>query len=414
MLMRLSVGSVIYRLAVLLLAVLLPAGQMQLHAAEGPHRITGIRIGQHKGFTRVVIESDREMPYSVFSLAGPDRLVIDLPEFDSAAPQAQQGGGLVAGLRYGLFRTGVGRIVIDTTGPVKAARDFHLPGNGGKPHRIVLDLQAVPGGGFQSGKIQSDGWAAYVSGLRSDDRTIPAPPPPRTADYKPLVVLDPGHGGPDPGAISRTGAPEKILTLAIARLVRDRLQATGRYRALLTRDRDIYIPLRDRYRMAEEAGADLFISLHADKIGRSNVRGASVYTLSDKASDKEAAMLAAKENRSDLIAGMDLTTYEDVVAIVLLDFEQRATMEQSHVFAESLVDTFEKRGITLLRNPHRFAGFAVLKSPAVPSVLVEMGYLSNRADERLLRSKSHQQKIAAAIAETVKTYLSEQERLRRS
>ena len=168
------------------------------------------------------------------------------------------------------------------------------------------------------------------------------------------------------------GTYEKKVTLAVALVVKKQLEASGRYRVRLTRNRDFYIPLRQRYQVAEKNDADLFVSLHADKIGRTNVRGASIYTLSEKASDKEAANLAAKENKSDVIAGVDLTGYDEVVARTLLDFEQRATMEQSWHFAEMLVKDLG-REIRLLRNTHRYAGFAVLKSPTVPSVLIELG-----------------------------------------
>jgi N-acetylmuramoyl-L-alanine amidase len=219
-----------------------------------------------------------------------------------------------------------------------------------------------------------------------------------------VIVIDPGHGGDDPGAIGVSGTYEKNITLAAARDVRNELQRLGGYRVVLTRERDKFIRLRDRVAFGRDAGADLFVSLHADTMPNRQVRGASVYTLSETASDAEAAALAVQENKADLIAGVDLTQETSEVANILIDLAQRETMNRSAQFAALLVDEL-RRETRLLRNTHRFAGFAVLKAPDVPSVLVELGFLSNRRDEKMLRTKAYRQKLAAAIARGIDRYL---------
>jgi N-acetylmuramoyl-L-alanine amidase len=222
---------------------------------------------------------------------------------------------------------------------------------------------------------------------------------------KRVIAIDPGHGGVDPGTVGGSGTYEKHITLSMAREIRDRLQATGRYKVVLTRDRDIFVRLRDRIAVSREAGAELFVSIHADAIENRRIRGLSVYTLSEKASDKEAAALAEKENKADLIAGIDLTKETPEVTNILIDLAQRESMNQSARFAARLVKELA-RETKLLRNTHRFAGFVVLKAPDVPSVLMELGFLSNRQDEAALKRKSYRAKLIAAMARASDAYFS--------
>jgi N-acetylmuramoyl-L-alanine amidase len=229
---------------------------------------------------------------------------------------------------------------------------------------------------------------------------VPRPAAPRRAR---IVVLDPGHGGPDPGAIGQAGQLEKRIVLEVVRRLKERLDATGRYQVLMTRNSDIYIPLRERVALARAANADLFVSLHADWIDRSQVRGASVYTLSEGASDSEAQELAARENRADIIAGVDLSAESDEVTTILIDLAQRETLNHAIRFARTLVPELASAG-QLLDRTHRFAGFRVLKAPDVPSVLVELGYLSNREDERMLASAAGQARLAEALARAVNAF----------
>ena len=200
--------------------------------------------------------------------------------------------------------------------------------------------------------------------------------------------------------------------MGFARELKDQLEKTGDYRVVLTRDRDTFVRLRQRIAIAREADADLFISLHADKMQNSRVRGASIYTLSERASDVEAAQLAAKENKSDLIAGVDLDGQSDEVASILIDLAQRETMNRSADLAKNLVDELSKT-TRMIRNSHRFAGFAVLKAPDVPSVLIELGYMSNPAEEQLLNQPRHQKRVAAGLVKGINRYFARLQAFRR-
>jgi N-acetylmuramoyl-L-alanine amidase len=217
-------------------------------------------------------------------------------------------------------------------------------------------------------------------------------------------VLDAGHGGSDPGTVGIGGVHEKDVTLAVVREMRRVLEASGRYVVRLTRDGDELIRLRDRMSRARAAGADVFISVHADSIGSSETRGASVYTLSDTASDAEAAALAQRENRADIIAGVDLSHESKDVASILIDLAQRETMNSSARFAQTLVEELAKDVRLLPNNPHRFAGFVVLKAPDTPALLLELGYLSNREDAALLRTPEHRRRLAQALLRAVDQY----------
>lgn len=240
--------------------------------------------------------------------------------------------------------------------------------------------------------------------------TALALPPPLKRPGSPraerVVVLDAGHGGPDPGAIGVSGIYEKDITLAAVREIKRALEETRRYKVLLTRNDDRFIRLRDRVDFARRANADLFVSVHADSVSGRDVRGASVYTLSNRASDWEAAALAEKENKADLIAGLDLSGESSEVTNILIDLAQRETMNQSAGLAGHVVEHLaDATGV--LPNPHRFAGFAVLKAPDIPSVLIELGFLSNRSDERALQRSDNRKRVAAAVAKAIDAYLTE-------
>lgn len=233
----------------------------------------------------------------------------------------------------------------------------------------------------------------------------PLPPakPHRAIPDKRVVVLDPGHGGVDPGAISRSGTYEKKVVLDFARTLRDKLAATGRYKVLMTRDDDSFLRLGDRVKFARRNHADLFVAIHADSLRSGNARGATVYTVSERASDREAAELAAKENRADLIAGVDLVEESEDVTGILLDLAHRETKNHSVFFAKTLI---EKMGeaTRLHSRPHRHAGFRVLRAPDVPSVLLELGYLSSPADEKLLVSRQWRDKVSQSMVHAVDAF----------
>lgn len=396
--------------AILLILVSFPA------VGAAKPTVLDIRLGLHPDMTRVVLDLSAVPEYRVFSLPDPYRVVIDLSEVDwrLSAGEPPDGLGLVAALRYGLFAVGTSRLVLDATGPVRVKNIAVLPARETKPVRLVIDLESVPEAEFLR---QSRGAPLVSTPVMASLTSTFVPPPVKPGldgtGTKPVVVIDAGHGGVDPGAIGVAGTPEKTITLAMAQELGRQLEETGRYKVVLTRDRDIFIRLRDRVAIAREAGADLFISLHADSHRDSDLRGASVYTLSETASDAEAAALAAKENKADLIAGVDLSSENEIVTNILIDLAQRETKNLSAHFASMLIDELDG-ATTLLRNTHRFAGFAVLKAPDVASVLVETGYLSNPDDEALLRSPSYRAKLCASLVQAIDHYFSWQETLRRS
>ncbi len=382
-------------------------------SAAGPF-LSDARIGEREGETRFVLEFDRAVPYKIFTLAGPDRVVIDLPSVEWRGPQSGQvaGRGLIGGYRHGLFKAGITRVVIDLAAPATVIRHFALDASDDSGPRIVLDLGPVARTVQSEEPQESPGWAAYSAELsRSSPAVASIGPPPGST--KRIVVLDPGHGGVDPGAIGSSGSYEKDIVLSYAKTLKAALEATGRYDVVLTRDRDIFVPLRERYEAAHRVNAGLFLSLHADSHNSASLRGLSVYTLSDTASDKEAEALAAKENRSDVLAGTDLTGYETDVTSILISLAQQSVKQSSAYFAEILVQEMQQSA-KLLRNPHRFAGFAVLKSPNVPSVLIELGYLSNRKDEADLMSSDRKARMAAGMVRSIDLYFDRKEKLERS
>ncbi|WP_185961471.1 N-acetylmuramoyl-L-alanine amidase [Telmatospirillum sp. J64-1] len=382
--------------------------------------VTALRAGDHQTKTRFVLDLSDKIDFRVFTLVDPYRVVIDLPEIDwKAQTTLPQPVGHIANLRYGLFRPGTGRLVLDLSRPSAVQAAFVIPPRDGFGWRFVLDLENSTEQAMRNTPVPADagqptspaGAQAALAAEAKVAAAVPLPNPARPA--KPVVVIDPGHGGVDPGAIGVSGLYEKDLTLAMGRLLKAELEKTGRYQVVLTRDRDIFIPLRERVAIARRAGGELFISLHADSHNNRSLRGLSVYTLSERASDAEAAALAEKENKADLIGGLDLSHESPEVSSILLDLTQRETMNLSAGFAGKLIEDLGKE-VTLLRNTHRFAGFAVLKAPDIPSVLVELGYLSNREDERLLRQDQYRAKLARTLARSVDRYFTQIQKARGS
>ncbi|MFN3233360.1 MAG: N-acetylmuramoyl-L-alanine amidase [Alphaproteobacteria bacterium] len=385
-------------LLLLFMAVLGQAGNAS--AAAG---VTGVRIGEHPGSTRFVLDLTDDVEFQVFALPDPYRIVVDLPEMKWDIPQGVDGRGLVAKYRFGLFTPGTSRLVLDLTEPAIARRSFLLRPQGPFGYRLVLDLQATTRAAFVE---MAKGTAPKATPPPSPADVVSAPI--RRADGKRVIVVDAGHGGVDPGTISKDGTYEKTVTLRAAKTLKRHLDNTGRFHVVLTRSRDIFIPLRERVEIGRRAGADLFISLHADAIHKRHIRGATVYTLSETASDKEAAALARKENQADVIAGVDLDGESELLKEILIDLMQRETMNYSADFAGVLIPKM-RQSVLMRTNSHRFAGFRVLKAPDVPSVLVEMGYLSNAEDARFLRSQAGIEKIARAISTAVGVYFDQRD-----
>lgn len=368
-------------------------------AAAGPE-VKDLRIGIRGNETRFVIDLSDKVEPRIFGLPDPFRIVIDMPEVEFALPADRLGarGGLVERLRYGLFRPGTSRFVLDLTNSAKVAQTFMLKPDGAKPWRLVIDLAPTDRAGF-------------VSAMRPTPQVnvqkVPDPPL-RTAPVKraiPVVVLDAGHGGVDPGAIGPSGSYEKDIVLAFAKEIKRQLEVGGRVKAVLTRERDIFMPLRERVQAARRADAELFLSLHVNSHKSRSIRGFSAYTLSEKASDAEAHALATKENKADVIGGLNLGTYSDDVQNILIDFAQAKTNELSVRFARDIMVKEVAQSARMVKRPWRSAGFAVLKAPDVPSVLIELGYATNRKEERQLRDAKYRRRLSTAITRAIVQYL---------
>ena len=365
--------------------------------AQSATEVLSARIGPGKTSTRFVLDLNASVSFNVFTLEKPYRVVVDLPAVTwRLDPLRTPRGGLIRAFRYGHFRDNVSRVVLDVSRPVSIAKAFVLPPKRGRIHRLVVDLRPVSAAEFARRAKPKPAAAP-----RTDTASIPLPKRRIPRSVK-TVAIDPGHGGVDPGAIGVRGTREKRVTLSHALALARKLRASGRYRVVLTRARDVFVPLRMRVAIARRRAADLFISLHADSIRRSSVRGASIYTLSERASDRQAAR----------IAGIDLNVQTSDVASFLIDLAQRQTMNDSADFARILTNEIGKVR-PLLRNTHRFAGFAVLKAPDVPSVLVELGYLSNPSDERRLNQKRERNRVVAAIARAIDRYFAREQAFKR-
>jgi N-acetylmuramoyl-L-alanine amidase len=360
-----------------------------------------VRLGGDDKQTRLVLDLNQKVDVAAFTLADPYRVVIDLPQvvFKLPAKAGEQGRGLVKAFRYGLIMQGGSRIVLDVKGPVRVEKAFALAASDGQPARLVVDLAATDRDSFMR-NIALESHTVRSPAMRQTEIA-----PRDNGDARPLVVIDPGHGGIDSGTKSSSGQDEKDVVLAFGLVLRDKLEKSGKYRVAMTRSDDTFVPLNERVRFARAHKASLFISIHADSIPRSEgvASGASVYTLSDHASDAEAASLADAENKSDVIAGVDLSAEPDDVANILIDLAQRETKVFSLQFARTLIG--ELKPTTKLHvHPIKSAGFIVLKAPDVPSVLVELGYMSTKDDLGRLTSASWRVRAADSVAQAVDTF----------
>ncbi len=376
--------------------------------AAGKPIVTDARVGVHDGLTHFVLDVSAPIQVQrVFTLPAPYRVVIDLPSsIDQPDLRNERvNTGIISAYRSGRFSVRTFRLVLEVDGPARVLRHYPLPGENGLGHRYVFQLEPVNAATFARERQAPPVLAAAVPGP-----PIPRTKPERSAN-KTLIVIDPGHGGIDPGATRGKKILEKAVTLAVAKRIKKELEKSNRYSVLLTRDGDIFMSLHDRKIVAQRRPADLFISIHADSIRKRRVRGASVYTVSEKASDEEAAALAANENKSDLLAGIasiDFERMDHVRTEIFIDMMGNKTQERAIHFSGMLVEAFRGEKVKLRREPRRHAGFVVLKAPDVASVLVELGYLSNQRDARLLRSAKHQAKLARAVRRAVDRYFTDE------
>lgn len=361
---------------------------------------------------RVVVRFDAPVTQaSAFLLAGPQRIALDVK---GAEPGARAyADGAVLNIRQGSQGADGARIVLDLARPAIVTE-----GSFGRDGRtLTLQLRTVDDAQFARAAaerkmsflppfsyVQPASHSRYSETIALP-RRAPAAALPRVygASDRPLVVIDAGHGGHDPGAIGANGLREKDLTLKTALAIKDALLASGRVRVALTREDDRFLVLQERYGLARKLGADLFISVHCDSAGNGDASGATVYTLSEVASDKEAARLAARENKADIIAGVDLGTQNPDISSILIDLTQRETMNMSASFAR-LLGREAQPLMPIKANYHRMASLMVLKAPDMPSVLFETGYISNAADAAFLASEEGRHKVAQSVRKAVEIH----------
>ncbi len=393
--------------------------------------VIGLRLGEvnfeGSPALRLVIETDKPLDAQLLLLNNPWRLVVDSDGLSwnvlGLASSGQLSSGLATAYRFGHPKLGTGRLVVEMNAPASPEQVFTLPPREVGGHRLVIDLidKGLTHFKLAQKSLLTDGLAVIHSNqaqpvdIAAETAALPQPvsqhekvgspvPRPSAPDRKWIVAIDAGHGGKDPGAVGLAGTKEKEITLAAAKQLASDLRKTGKVLSRLIRSSDQFYKLRQRIEIARDMGADLFISLHADSAPRKAARGISVFTLSDIASDKEAAYIARKENKADLVGGPDLAVEDPAAANALLSMFQRETMNESSRLAAEILNEIrdmpggDKRG-------HRFAGFAVLKSPDIPSVLIEMGFLSNKEDEKNLNSERYRHKLTQRLSKAIVSYL---------
>lgn len=369
--------------------------------ANGFPVASAVRVGGSGTQTRLVVDFDQKIDIHAFTLANPYRVVIDMPQvnFQFPARTGESGRGLIKAFRYGLVMQGGSRIVIDLAKPARIDRAFVLESSNDQPARLILDLAAVDRETFLRA-IALENRAAD-----SSKRRPAAAAPDEKEDPRPLIVIDPGHGGIDNGTRAASGELEKSIVLEFSLLLREHIEKSGKYRVFMTRTDDTFVPLAERVNMARARQAGLLISIHADALARGDgdAQGATIYTLSDTASDAASARLAESENRADAIAGLDLSAEPDDVAGILFDLALRETKTFSVQFARGLVAEM-RNAARMHKDPLRSAGFRVLRAPDVPSVLIELGFVSNRGDLKLLTSEAWRGRTAASVARAIETY----------
>ncbi len=360
-------------------------------AAYALNTIKDVRTGQQNDGIRIVLDGTEDFDYDAFLLDSPNRLVIDLKNATVSGSPKVAKNRLISDFRVG-NKPGIKgkRLVFDINNNVNIKKKFTIePQAGQKNWRLVIDLSSQ---GLSDPSPKSNLKNAYSGAVKR----------------KKIVVLDPGHGGKDPGAIGRSYRTyEKNITLSMGKELKKQLEAKG-FKVYMTRSTDIFIPLRKRVAIARSYHADLFISIHADSAANRSARGLSVYTLSETASDKEAAALAERENKADIIDGMDFSDNSPEINDVLISLSQNDSRNKSSKFAGYVVNEMRQK-VKLVSNAHKFAGFAVLKAPDIPSVLIELGYLSNYTEEKSLRQPAYRRKLGEAITKSVVRYFKDPE-----
>jgi N-acetylmuramoyl-L-alanine amidase len=362
-----------------------------------------VRLGGNDNQTRFIVDLSRKIDIRAFTLADPYRVIVDMQQVNFQFPPSagEHGRGLVKAFRYGLVLPGASRMVLDIAAPVRVDKAFVIDAAEGQPARLVLDLTKVDRETFLRAVAIDNRLPHPTSPLHKSEHE----PAKGGGDPRPTIVIDPGHGGIDTGTRGPNGEMEKALVLDFGLMLRDKIEKTGKYRVVMTRSDDTFVELTERVRLARARQAQLFISIHCDALarGEGEAQGATVYTLSDNASDSEAARLAEEENRADVIAGVDLSAEPNQIADILIDLAQRETRTFSTQFARTLV-TELRATVRLHKHPLKSAGFRVLKAPDVPSVLVELGFVSNGQDLKQLTSDAWRARAGDSVVHAVETF----------
>ena len=375
-------------------------GPVRAEEPVKPLAVTEWRAAGDKSKTRIVLEFDRAPTLHWFYLDNPHRLVIDLPDARLATgSDAPAPAGLVSAVRFGAMASNRTRLILTSDSPF-VVENLDVRSEAENRHLLSLDLGASSERAFSAALDDRASITGSTRAEKSDRLGARA----ERADGRLSVVIDPGHGGIDAGATGVGGTAEKVITLEFAEALAKRLETDGRFVVHLTRKDDTFLALDERVRIGRQHEAALFISLHADSIGLKDLRGATVYTISEQASDELAATLADSENRADAAGGIIAPEAPTEVADILVDLVRRETQSFSMVFARTLAGELSER-IQLINNPVRSAGFRVLKAPDVPSVLVELGYLSNHGDEMQLKDPVWRAKAVDGIARAVSLFL---------
>lgn len=374
-------------------------------AANNRNQFLAVRIWPAQAYTRITLESTNKLNYKYFVLHNPNRIVIDITNtninnvLNSITQKVQHSDPYIRNIRAGQKDDTTTRIVMELKSNINP-QVFNLEPVSNFKHRLVIDLYPT------DSRANDDPILALLNGINQPAK-VPSSPYRQTAkpmkpNRRPVVMLDPGHGGEDPGAISPNGLKEKDVVLAIARETKKRLEALG-YKVYMTRNEDVFIPLKVRTQKAQRVQADLFVSIHADSVNRPEPRGTGVYILSERGASSEAArLLADSQNRSDTIGGVKMSHNREVNN-VLMDMLQTQTISDSHRLARLILNQLAKHN--KIKNEINLANFVVLRSPDIPSILVETAFLSNPQDEALLRSTSFRKKVAQSIADGMKQYL---------
>ena len=360
--------------------------------------VSDMRVVGDSQRTRFVVDLDSNPDFGLLRLTNPNRLVIDMPDVEFAEEtRPESGRGLISDYRFGLIAPGKARIVLDLNAPVEIVSTFVLDAVSPEPARLVLDLAPTSPEEFEAAALED-----RPEPQQSTGRGLIGGP--RPSGDKPVVAIDPGHGGIDAGATGSEGLLEKDVTLRFGLELARQLEMGGELEPVLTREGDEFLSLMQRVEVARRQGAALFVSIHADTVEEEYVRGATVYTLSDEASDALAEAVAERDNRSDILAGLPLEDQSDEVTDILLDLTRRETKNLSIRLAKDLIDDMDGE-IPLNSNPWRRASFRVLTAPDIPSVLLELGYLSNPEDEAMFKSEEWPAGGANVIARALEDFL---------